>query len=137
MDCKGLNTVIHFGPSLTIEDYFQETGRAGRNGEQSYAVLINYTGCTRSRSITSSMKQYLRNESFCRRKILLSIFGMTSHTVSKELCCDICSSEDLELLRGFETLSCQDSDSEDSSVDSSGDHNLGCLENGSSDTSDD
>ena len=64
-----LNTVIHFGPSLTIEDYFQETGRAGRNGEQSYAILFNYTGCTRSRNITSSMKQYLRNESFCRRKI--------------------------------------------------------------------
>ena len=57
VDCKGLNTVIHFGPSLTIEDYFQDTGRAGRNGEQSYAVLLNYTGCTRSRSIIRMMRR--------------------------------------------------------------------------------
>lgn len=139
VDCKGINTIIHYRPSLTVEDYFQETGRAGRNGEQSYAVLLNYTDCTRSKNIASSMKQYVRTESFCRRKLLLSIFGVTSHKVLKELCCDICSSEDLELLRGFETQSCHDSDSEDLCCDNSSSdlNDLKCLENGSSDTSND
>ena len=26
VDCVGLNTVIHFGPPSSMEDYFQETG---------------------------------------------------------------------------------------------------------------
>ena len=33
MDCKDLTSVIHFGPPADLDDYFQESGRAGRDGE--------------------------------------------------------------------------------------------------------
>lgn len=42
IDCKGLQTVIHYGPPASLDDYFQESGRCGRNGKQSVAVLILY-----------------------------------------------------------------------------------------------
>ena len=32
VDCKGLNLVIHYGAAASIVDYFQETGRLGRDG---------------------------------------------------------------------------------------------------------
>lgn len=40
VDCKGVHRTIHFGPCKNIEAYIQETGRAGRDGEQSVAYLI-------------------------------------------------------------------------------------------------
>ena len=40
VDCKGVHRTIHFGPPKNIEAYIQETGRAGRDGEQSVAYLI-------------------------------------------------------------------------------------------------
>eukprot|EP00111_Clytia_hemisphaerica_P024956 TCONS_00073520-protein len=40
VDCKGLYTVIHFGAPSDIDDYFQESGRVGRDGAQSQAILL-------------------------------------------------------------------------------------------------
>ncbi|XP_044167085.1 ATP-dependent DNA helicase RecQ-like [Acropora millepora] len=45
VNCKGVSRVIHFGPSKSIEAYLQETGRCGRDGEQSDALLL-YNGIT-------------------------------------------------------------------------------------------
>ena len=43
MDCKGLTTVVHYGPPDDIDDYFQESGRAGRDTANTcYAVLLLY-----------------------------------------------------------------------------------------------
>ena len=39
---KGLYNIIHFGPPATLDDYFQDVGRAGRDGGQSEALLVIY-----------------------------------------------------------------------------------------------
>ena len=119
VDCQGLNTVFHFGPPSTVEDYFQETGRAGRNGKQSYAILLDYPGCTRSKSITIDMKLYLGNNTLCRRRLPLKTFGVSSHRAPKE-CCDICNNVLSEECFGLiDQAQCQDvaveSDSESDS----------------------
>ena len=40
VDCKGVYSVVHFGPSKNIESYVQESGRAGRDDKQSVAYII-------------------------------------------------------------------------------------------------
>lgn len=45
VDIPNVRTVIHFGPSSDIDDYFQECGRAGRDGSESEAALFMCPGC--------------------------------------------------------------------------------------------
>lgn len=39
LDCPNVKRVIHWGPSSDIEQYVQESERAGRDGKQSIAAL--------------------------------------------------------------------------------------------------
>ena len=89
VNCKGVTRVIHFGPSKSIEAYMQESGRCGRSGEQSDALLL-YNGLN-LKAADSDMKEYVQS-STCRRKFLLKYFG-TSHSrfPSGHICCDICA----------------------------------------------
>lgn len=94
INVKGGNVVMHLGPSSGVDDYLQESGRVGRNNESAHAILLRYKGCTRSRNITKEMKQYTKNETVCRRTLLLKSFTV-SPTQSKILhtCCDICADQ--------------------------------------------
>ena len=44
VDIKGIQSVVHITPPYTIQAYFQETGRAGRDGQPATAVL-HYNNC--------------------------------------------------------------------------------------------
>jgi len=91
VNCQGLYQIIHFGPPATLDDYFQEAGRAGRDGLQSYAVMVNYPTCLSSKNISSSMKGYIKNNDICRRQLILQSFGQPNEQLQmKHLCCDIC-----------------------------------------------
>lgn len=48
IDKPDVRVVVHFDPPSSIEAYFQEAGRAGRDGLKAYAVML-YDGNTRSR----------------------------------------------------------------------------------------
>ena len=43
VNCKGVRRIVHFGPSKSVEEYVQECGRSGRDGEPSICVLL-YNG---------------------------------------------------------------------------------------------
>ena len=75
VDCKGVHRTIHFSPSKNIEAYIQETGRAGRDGEQSVAYLI-FQGLFLNH-VDKDIEQYVR-ETDCRRKTLLHKFDVMS-----------------------------------------------------------
>lgn len=67
VDCKGLNLVIHYGPPNNVDDYVQESGRAGRDNSKSHAVLQSYPRCT-SGNVSESMKKYVKTQNFAEEK---------------------------------------------------------------------
>lgn len=90
LDCPDVRRVIHWGPSEDIEMYLQETGRAGRDGILSTAILYNIPGV---QHVQTSMKEYASNKEDCRRMILLKDFdGNEELSTSMPLCscCDVC-----------------------------------------------
>ena len=55
VDCADISKVIHWGPPSTLEELAQETGRAGRNGCPSDAILY-YKKC--GESVSNAMQIY-------------------------------------------------------------------------------
>lgn len=93
VDVKGAELVIHMGPSSALDDYLQECGRVGRDSNStSHAVLLKYSGSTRSKNITKPMKEYVRNSTVCRRVLLMKPFSEEApKAVIGHSCCDICA----------------------------------------------
>jgi ATP-dependent DNA helicase RecQ len=84
VDKKNVRTVIHYDPPASIEAYLQESGRAGRDGAQSYAVLLCGPGdeafaarekleARRQRRL--ALLDYANSSRGCRREALLSMLG--------------------------------------------------------------
>ena len=90
VNCKGVRRVIHFGPSKNIEQYVQESGRAGRDGEDSTCIIL-YNGLL-SANCEKEMKKYLQSER-CRRQELVRNFATyySNETTPSHKCCDICA----------------------------------------------
>ena len=90
VDCQDISRVMHYGAPSTLEEYIQETGRAGRNGKPARGELY-VKG--RKKYITYDMKRYIENFSECRRKLLFQKFLMYSESMDPLgcACCDICT----------------------------------------------
>ena len=91
IDCPDVRQIIHWGPSQDIEMYVQETGRAGRDGHSSCAVL--YVKASDHRFTSNDMSHYFKQHHQCRRSLLLSHFDFRKEQTSDCSCCDICASE--------------------------------------------
>ena len=91
LDCPDVRRIIHWGPSEDTEQYLQETGRAGRDGEQAVATL--YITNLQAAHSYSAMKEYCRNTTLCRRQLLLNNFDFGSGNADvfecKCKCCDM------------------------------------------------
>lgn len=102
IDKSNVRFVIHYNMPKNIEGYYQEIGRAGRDGLESKAILFHsYADVMQLRKFTEGAEneevqlaklermQQFSEATSCRRKILLSYFGeMLSENCGN---CDICT----------------------------------------------
>lgn len=107
----GVNTIIHYGAPHSLDDYLQESGRAGRTGEQATSTIYwcssdapKYKEAKNQRmEETLAVRSYLENTAECRRRQLLQYFDQTQEHATREtpnpLCCDVCRDKKNKLVR--------------------------------------
>ena len=64
VDIPNIRWIVHWSPPRLIEDYVQETGRAGREGLTATALLV-YGDL--HKTVSSSMRKYGQNFTTCRK----------------------------------------------------------------------
>jgi superfamily II DNA helicase RecQ len=91
VNIKDIFQVIHYGPPRQADDFLQEIGRAGRNGQPAKSILF-YNG-NHLRKCDKSIKDYARSSDRCLREIILQDFEETAANLSNKNthhCCIIC-----------------------------------------------
>jgi len=114
VDKADVRTVIHRDCAPSVEAYLQESGRAGRDGAQSKAILLwgpdDKTSLNRAKTEADRLRlscllDYARDITQCRRQALLKMLnfdgnGADSGGESPETqCCDVCEHEASGALR--------------------------------------
>jgi ATP-dependent DNA helicase RecQ len=91
VDCPDVREVIHFGVPCDTESYIQETGRGGRDGKPSLAILVVTSSATSKAD--KAMREYQTNNDVCRRDYLFSDTDkyVRDNSISGCMCCDVCS----------------------------------------------
>jgi ATP-dependent DNA helicase RecQ len=74
IDKPDVRRVLHWGPPPTLEAYYQEAGRAGRDGKASECLILWRTQDLSWGNIAPEMKRYVEAREDHRR-ILLGYFG--------------------------------------------------------------
>ena len=91
LDCQNIRQVYHLGAPDDLESYIQETGRGGRDGRPSLALLLvlNKT----KQYCDKNMKNYQENTTVCRRDTLFADIDDYKHLDLGTLCmcCDVCA----------------------------------------------
>jgi ATP-dependent DNA helicase RecQ len=116
VDKADIRTVIHRDCPPSVEAYLQESGRAGRDGKQSRAVLLWGPGdqarlgrirSPEERQRIQQLFDYAREGTRCRREALLALLnyeGSGPPAKPEKYCCDVCSGESSPLLREERSL---------------------------------
>jgi ATP-dependent DNA helicase RecQ len=100
VDKANIRTVIHRDCPPSVEAYLQESGRAGRDGQPSRAVLLwgpddeqamRRAKTAANRERLAGLLSYTRDISGCRRAALLRLLNYGGTVDSPETaCCDVC-----------------------------------------------
>jgi ATP-dependent DNA helicase RecQ len=114
VDKADVRTVIHRDSPPSVEAYLQESGRAGRDGQQSKAVFLwgpddernlRRAKTAADRKRLTELLDYARDTKGCRREALLGLLNYEGiHDSPETLCCDVCENEALPAPREESSL---------------------------------
>ena len=110
IDKPNVRFVIHYSVPKSIELYYQEIGRAGRDGLPSHALLLygeedvrkirwffdKSADREKSEWLLQSMISYASSKT-CLRRSLLSYFGEKAESGDAPSCCSVCAAGELPL----------------------------------------
>jgi len=110
VDKADVRTVIHRDCPPSVEAYLQESGRAGRDGSRSKAILLwgppdDEISLRRAKTETNRLRlsgllDYARDITQCRRQALLKMLNFDGNGEGPETqCCDVCEREASSVLR--------------------------------------
>ena len=74
IDKPDVRQVLHWGPPPTLEAYYQEAGRAGRDGRASECLVLWRRGDLAWGNISPAMKRYVESQTN-HRALILEYFG--------------------------------------------------------------
>ncbi len=94
IDKPDVRRVLHWGLPRTVEAYYQEAGRAGRDGRRSECVMVWRPSDFACGDAAPGMRRYVEVRA-CRRGTLLAYFGERGATCSG---CDVCGLAPFQLL---------------------------------------
>ena len=96
VDCPSIREVVHIGVPNTMEEYFQESGRAGRDGNPALSKLFynSYDISRAQKNFQPVMRKFVSTEN-CRRRVILEYFGFSIPDSDEKMllhsCCDNCA----------------------------------------------